>query len=138
MALIFHSQLMFTKITTEEMVSSFEFTSFQCKLGSEETMGLIIIYHPPNKSAEFLEEICQVLINQSLCYNKNILLGDFNCWADDVEHLVAQQLINFAASVGYTKGVRGPTHMAGHTLDWDLYSGLLLKFFPSLAPVEGQ
>lgn len=122
-ALIFRKHLDFSIINSDEIYASLECLSLRWNKGPEETIGVIIIYHPPSARTSFPEDMMELISNVALQFTKSLILGDFNCWADDVFNLEAQQILRFSESVGYTQEVSDPTHKAGHILDWILHSG---------------
>lgn len=80
-------------------------------------MNGALIYRPPRPRANFCDQLIEQIAMYVLASNQFLLLGDFNFHGEEYTNLEVNKLLLNLELLGLTQRVKGPTHLAGHSLD---------------------
>lgn len=84
----------------------------------------LIIYRPPKFSADFNEDLTELLSLISTDFNCIVLTGDFNIHIDDSINANTTDFCSVLDTFGFSQHVQEPTHAQGQTLDLVISKGI--------------
>ena len=100
-------------------VSSFEFLEITFSFHLQ-NFRMAILYHlgHPGTDRAFMEEFGQFLEILSVCREKLVICGDFNCWFDNPSlKPYTNEFMSLLDINNMSNYVQMPTHISGHILD---------------------
>ena len=120
----------FSKQFTCRSVDIDSFKTFEAlllRIGSIESLFVLLCYRPPGPKSEFLIEFSEFLSSVVVKVDNLSLIGDFNFQVDNPNDNSAAEFLNFTQSLNLIQHISGPTHNKGHTLDLVFSMGLNLN-----------